>query len=207
MSSSKASKSNANANNLGTTLGGIIVLFINIVGFGGIGFAVGGITGAIWVTLVGVALFALLFAWPSLTSGAEQTGLAKIVLAPFAMIASIALFIPAAMTDFVRNAKAKRDAKMGITAAPEEEPETSAPKQSLFRGRWTDATTLSLFLINAVIALIIAVIMFGFVALTVFAVIATPVFLIGLFLIGLNGSNPELAKLQEDEELIEEMPA
>lgn len=196
------STSNAGKSTAGKTLGGLIVLLINIVGFGGIGYAVGGVTGAIWVTLIGVILFGLLFAWPSLTSGAEQTGLAKIVSAPFALIASIILFIPALIVGLVRRLKAQRDRKMGIEPTIDDVDETGE-KRSFFYGRWTDATTLSLFLVNAVVALIIAVIVFGPVALIAFGVIATPVFLIALFLVGLNGANPELAKPQPGEEVEE----
>jgi hypothetical protein len=74
--------------------------------------------GAIWVTLIGLILFGLLFAWPSLTSGAEQTGMAKIVSAPFALIASILLFIPAVIVGLFRRLKAQRDRKMGIEPSP-----------------------------------------------------------------------------------------
>ena len=197
MNTTKADKSTASS-----TLGGIIVLLINIVGFGGIGYAVGGVTGAIWVTIVGVVLFGLLFAWPSLTTGAEQTGLAKIVSAPFALLASIALFIPALIVGLFRRLKEQRDRKMGIEPTTPDVDETGK-KRSFFYGRWTDATTLSLFLINAVVALIIALLLFGPMALVVFAVIATPVFLVVLFLVGLNGANPELAKPQEGEEVEE----
>lgn len=56
---------------------------------------------------------------------------------------------------------------------------------------------------NAVVALIIAVIFFGPSALIAFGVIATPVFLVALFLVGLNGANPELAKPQPGEEVEE----
>jgi hypothetical protein len=76
------STSNAGQSTAGKTLGGLIVLLIVIVGFAGIGYSVGGVTGAIWVTLIGLVLYGLLYAWPSLTSGAEQTGMAKIVSAP-----------------------------------------------------------------------------------------------------------------------------
>ncbi|MEO0382288.1 MAG: hypothetical protein AAF234_01940 [Pseudomonadota bacterium] len=196
------STSNAGKSTAGKTLGGLIVLLINIVGFGGIGYAVGGVTGAIWVTLIGLVLFGLLFAWPSLTSGAEQTGLAKIVSAPFALVASIILFIPALIVGLVRRLKAQRDRKMGIEPTIDDVDDTGE-KRSFFYGRWTDATTLSLFLVNAVVALIIAVIFFGPVALIAFGVIATPVFLIALFLVGLNGANPELAKPQPGEEVEE----
>lgn len=196
------STSNAGKSTAGKTLGGLIVLLINIVGFGGIGYAVGGVTGAIWVTLIGLILFGLLFAWPSLTSGAEQTGLAKIVSAPFALVASIILFIPALIVGLFRRLKAQRDRKMGIEPTIDDVDETGE-KRSFFYGRWTDATTLSLFLVNAVVALIIAVIVFGPVALIAFGVIATPVFLIALFLVGLNGANPELAKPQPGEEVEE----
>lgn len=197
MSTSSPAKSTA-----GKTLGGLIVLLINIVGFGGIGYAVGGVAGAVWVTLIGLVLFGLLFAWPSLTTGAEQTGLAKIVSAPFALVASIALFIPALVVGLFRRMKAKRDEKMGIEPTIDDVDETGK-KRSFFYGRWTDATTLSLFLVNAVVGLVIAVILFGPVALTYFAVIAAPLFLVALFLIGLNGSNPELAKPQAGEEVEE----
>lgn len=197
MSTSQADKPTA-----GKTLGGIIVLLINIIGFGGIGYAVGGVTGAIWVTLIGIVLFGLLFAWPSLTSGAEQTGLAKVVSAPFALIASIVLFIPAIIVGLFRRLKAQRDERLGIEPTTADVDE-SGKARSFFYGRWTDATTLSLFLVNAVVALIIAVVIFGPIALNVFAVIATPVFLIALFLVGLNGANPELAKPQPGEEVEE----
>lgn len=185
-----------------STLGGLIVLLINIVGFGGIGYAVGGVAGAVWVTIIGLFLFGLLFAWPSLTSGAEQTGLAKVIGAPIALLASILLFIPALLTGLLRKAIARRDAKMGIEPAASA-PTPAAEKTSLFKGRWTDATTLSMFLVNAVILLIIAVALFGPIALTVFALIATPLILVILFFVGLNGSNPELAKPGEDEEVVE----
>ncbi len=197
MSTSQAGKSTA-----GKTLGGLIVLLINIIGFGGIGYAVGGVTGAIWVTLIGLVLFGLLFAWPSLTSGAEQTGLIKVISAPFALIASIVLFIPAVIVGLFRRLKAQRDKRLGIEPVEPDVDETGKAR-SFFYGRWTDATTLSLFLINAVVALIIAVLIFGPMAASVFAVIATPVFLIVLFLVGLNGANPELAKPQPGEEVEE----
>jgi hypothetical protein len=196
------STSNAGKSTAGKTLGGLIVLLINIVGFGGIGYAVGGVTGAIWVTLIGLILFGLLFAWPSLTSGAEQTGMAKIVSAPFALIASILLFIPAVIVGLFRRLKAQRDRKMGIEPTIDDV-DDSGKKRSFFYGRWTDATTLSLFLVNAVVLLIIALILFGPVALVVFGVIATPVFLVGLFLVGLFGANPEYAKPQPGEEVEE----
>ncbi|MEQ8658409.1 MAG: hypothetical protein RIC24_14000 [Hyphomicrobiales bacterium] len=196
------STSNAGKSTAGKTLGGLIVLLINIVGFGGIGYAVGGVTGAVWVTLIGLVLFGLLFAWPSLTSGAEQTGLAKIITAPFALIASIILFIPALFVGLFRRLKAQRDRKMGIEPTIDDVDDTGE-KRSFFYGRWTDATTLSLFLVNAVVALIIAVIFFGPSALIAFGVIATPVFLVALFLVGLNGANPELAKPQPGEEVEE----
>ncbi|MFK7792068.1 MAG: hypothetical protein AB8B88_05280 [Devosiaceae bacterium] len=201
MSTSNAAKATASK-----TLGGLIVLLINIVGFGGIGYAVGGITGAVWVTLIGLVLFGLLFAWPSLTSGAEQTGLAKLVSAPFALVASIALFIPALVVGLFRRLKAQRDRKMGIepTVADVDD---SGEKRSFFYGRWLDATTITLFLVNAVVALIIAVLIFGFAALTVFGVIAAPLFLIVLFLVALNGANPELAKPQPGEEVVDELAA
>ena len=197
MSTSKPARSTA-----GSTLGGIIVLLINIVGFGGIGYAVGGVAGAIWVTLVGVVLFGLLYAWPALTSGAEQTGFGKVVAAPFALIASILLFIPALIVGLFRRLKAQRDAKYGIDP-PSADTDEKGQKRSFFYGRWTDATTLSLFLVNAVVALIIAFILFGPMALIVFALIATPVFLVGLFLIGLDGSNPNSALPQPGEEVEE----
>jgi hypothetical protein len=54
-----------------------------------------------------------------------------------------------------------------------------------------------------VVALIIALIIFGPMALIVFGVIATPLFLVALFLVGLNGANPELAKPQPGEEVEE----
>lgn len=196
------STSNAGKSTAGKTLGGLIVLLIVIVGFAGIGYAVGGVAGAIWVTLIGLVLYGLLYAWPSLTSGAEQTGLAKIVSAPFALIASITLFIPALIVGLFRRLKAQRDRKMGIEPTIDDVDDTGE-KRSFFYGRWTDATTLSLFLVNAVVALIIAVIVFGPVALIAFGVIATPVFLMALFLIGLNGANPELAKPQPGEEVEE----
>ncbi|MBV6658597.1 MAG: hypothetical protein KI785_12605 [Devosiaceae bacterium] len=198
MSAQSSSKSQG-----GSTLGGLIVLLINVIGFGGIGYAVGGVTGAIWVTIVGLILFGLLFAWPSLTSGAEQTGLAKVLGAPIALIASIVLFIPAVLTGILRKAIAKRDERMGVEPAADAAPAEDAPKPSLFRGRWTDATTLSMFLINAVVGLLICLIIFGPIALTVFALIATPVFLVSLFFIGLNGANPELAAPGEDDEIVE----
>jgi hypothetical protein len=47
---------------------------------------------------------------------------------------------------------------------------------------------------------------FGFDALVVFGLIAAPVILVILFLAGLSGSNPELAKPQPGEE-VEELPA
>ncbi len=197
------STSNSGRSSASSTLGGIIVLLINIVGFGGIGYAVGGVTGAIWVTIIGVILFGLLFAWPSLTTGAEQTGLAKVVSAPFALVASILLFIPALVVGLFRRVKAQRDRKMGIEPTIDDVDE-GGKKRSFFYGRWTDATTLSLFLINVVVALIIALLVFGPIALIAFAVIATPVFLVGLFLVGLTGANPELAKPQPGEE-VEEM--
>jgi hypothetical protein len=108
------STSNAGQSTAGKTLGGLIVLLIVIVGFAGIGYSVGGVTGAIWVTLIGLVLYGLLYAWPSLTSGAEQTGMAKIVSAPFALVASIVLFIPAVIVGLFRRLKAQRDRKMGI---------------------------------------------------------------------------------------------
>lgn len=197
MSTSNSAKSKS-----GSVLGGLIVLLINIVGFGGIGYAVGGVTSAIWVTLVGLVLFGLLFAWPSLTSGAEQTGLAKIVAAPFMVLASILLFIPALIVGMFRRLKAQRDAKYGIEPTTADTDETGK-KRSFFYGRWTDATTLSLFLVNAVVALLIAFLFFGFDALMYFGVIATPVFLVVLFLAGLSGYNPELAKPQPGEEVEE----
>ena len=185
-------------------LGGLLVLLIVVIGFAGIGYAVGGITGALWVTVIGLILFGLLYAWPSLTSGAEQTGLGKIIAAPFALIASIVLFIPALIVGLFRRLKAQRDQRMGIEPSPVDADETGQSR-SFFHGRWTDATTLSLFLVNAVVALIIAVLLFGPTALIYFGVIATPVFLIALFLVGLNGANPELAKPQPGEE-VEELP-
>ena len=197
------STSNAGQSSAGKTLGGLIVLLIVIVGFAGIGYAVGGVTGAIWVTLIGLVLYGLLYAWPSLTSGAEQTGLAKIVSAPFALVASIVLFIPAVIVGLFRRLKAQRDRKMGIEPTIDDVDE-SGQKRSFFYGRWTDATTLSLFLINAVVALIIALIVFGPMALIVFGVVATPLFLVALFLVGLNGANPELAKPQPGE-VVEEL--
>ncbi|MEM1289756.1 MAG: hypothetical protein AAGH60_15515 [Pseudomonadota bacterium] len=187
----------------GSTLGGLIVLLINVVGFGGIGYAVGGVTGAIWVTLVGLALFALLFAWPTITTGAEQTGIGKLVVAPIALIASFALFIPAMLVSLLRKAAAKRDERLGIEPSADPAPVDEGPKKSFFRGRWTDATTLSMFLVNAVIALIIAVIVFGPMAATFFAVFATPIFITALFFIGLNGANPTLAQPGEDEDIVE----
>ena len=202
MSANRSSAPKPNKTVGSSTLGGLIVLLINIVGFGGIGYAVGGVTGAVWVTIIGLVLFGLLFAWPSLTSGAEQTGLARVIGAPIALLASILLFVPALLTGLLRKAIARRDARMGITpaAVPVSAPEAKA---SPFRGRWTDATTLSMFLVNAVILLIIAVALFGPVALTWFALIATPLIIVVLFFIGLNGSNPELAKPGENEEIVE----
>ena len=197
MSTSKTANST-----VGKTLGSLLVLLIVVVGFAGIGYAVGGFTGAIWVTLIGLVLYGLLYAWPSLTSGAEQTGFAKLIAAPFALVASIALFIPALIVGLFRRLKAQRDRKMGIEPTIDDVDETGT-KRSFFHGRWTDATTLSLFLVNAVIALLIAVLVFGPVALIAFGVIATPVFLVVLFLVGLNGANPELAKPQPGEEVEE----
>lgn len=186
----------------GSTLGGLIVLLIVVIGFAGIGYAVGGLAGAIWTTILGLIMYGLLYAWPTLTSGAEQTGLAKIISAPFALVASIALFIPALVVGLFRRMQAQRDRKLGIAPKIDDVDETGA-KRSFFYGRWTDATTLSLFLVNAVVALIIALVLFGPIALNIFAVIATPVFLVALFLIGLNGANPELAKPQPGEEVEE----
>eukprot|EP00752_Nemacystus_decipiens_P019493 g17549.t1 len=197
MSTSNSAKSKS-----GSVLGGLIVLLINIVGFGGIGYAVGGVTSAIWVTLVGLILFGLLYAWPTLTTGAEQTGLAKVVTVPFMVLASIALFIPALFVGLFRRLKAQRDAKYGIEPTSADTDETGK-KRSFFYGRWTDATTLSLFLINAIVALLIAFMFFGFTALMIFGVIAAPVFLVVLFLAGLSGANPELAKPQAGEEVEE----
>jgi hypothetical protein len=202
MSTSSQVQSSAGKSTAGKTLGGLIVLLINIVGFGGIGYAVGGVAGAVWVTLIGLLLFGLLFAWPSLTTGAEQTGIAKIVSAQFALVASLLLFIPALVVGLFRRLKAQRDEKMGIEHV-EPDVDDRGEKRSFFSGRWTDATTLSLFLVNAIIGLIIALILFGPVALIVFAVIATPIFLIALFLVALNAANPELAKPQPGEEVEE----
>jgi hypothetical protein len=188
----------------GSVLGGLITLLIVVVGFAGIGYAVGGVAGGIWVTLIGVLLFSLLYAWPSLTSGAKQSGLGKIIAAPFMLIASIALFVPALIVGVFRRLKAQRDARQGIPSAPAlADTDDSGKKRSFFHGRWTDATTISLFLVNAVVALIIAVILFGPTALTVFGLVATPVFIIGLFLIALDGSNPISAQPQPGEEIEE----
>lgn len=201
MNTTQAGKSSASK-----TLGGLIVLLIITVGFAGIGYAVGRTTGAISVTLIGLVLFGLLYAWPSLTTGAEQTGLGKLITAPFALIASLLLFVPAVIVGLFRRLKAQRDAKHGIESSEPAAPVDSdedGKSRSFFYGRWMDATTLCMFLINAVVGLIIALIVFGPMALTVFAIIATPVFLVALFFVGLTGSNPELAKPQPGEEVDE----
>jgi hypothetical protein len=137
-------------------LADFIVLLIVVIGFAGIGYAVGGITGALWVTLIGLILFGLLYAWPSLTSGAEQTGMGKIIAAPFALIASIVLFIPARHCRSVPPPESPARPPHGHRADHRSMPTKAGQSRSFFHGRWTDATTFSLFLVNAVVALIIA---------------------------------------------------
>ena len=64
---------------------------------------------------------------------------------------------PALFVGLFRRLKAQRDAKYGIDPSTADT-DDKGKKRSFFYGRWTDATTLSLFLVNAVVALIIAMI-------------------------------------------------